>query len=323
MKEADRRWGRWLVQLLSWDGALPLGCWGVIWLVHRIFLQQRGIVELTAIFLPAAAFLLRIVVGWRNFRMGAPPAWTHSGPALLRLVGEWVQFLRLVLFFLGLATLAFLDAIVALRPLLPQMAGNQEQFQVFFAVSYGIYFVCMAVVTLPPLQPAVVSGQHARRPAEPAPIATALVTAMLAERLRPADWRRWAERVYFAGKIREPWLLQVAQAQTEKELFQAALPRLVDEQSDKFLLLQAALGHLWEQYQSGELTLAEFFDRAIVLCLQQPAPLDVERLAVLADELQHSTAESVEQEIAQQMEIPSALAREYWDLLQRVADVLP
>ncbi|GEM_PF-489453 len=323
MSDADRSWSRWLVRLLSWDGLLPLGCWGVIWVVHQVFLQRRGIVELTAIVLPTAAFIVRMVVGWRSFRVGAPPEWARSGHFLLKFLGGWVITLRLVLFFLGLATLAFLDAMVALRPLIPGMAQNPVAFQINFVVFYGIYFLCMAVVTLPVLQPGADVERRSPWLTKTAPVATALVTAARAGRLRPVDWRHWAESAFSTGKLQESWLPLVAQAQTEEELYRAALPRVFAERAEESLLIQATLGHLWERCRKGELSLAEFLHQAAELCYYEWVLFSHEEFDALAQMLERSGPRYVEKELKRMLEFPVQLAQKYWNLLRRFADVLP
>ncbi len=320
MRGHGRQWSRWLVQLLSWDGLLPLGCWGAIWVVQLFFIQRRGIVELTAVILPTAAFIVRMIVGWRSFQMDREPLWIRSRNPWLRGIGTAIYLLRVLFFFLGLIVLGFLDSMVILRPLILQWRRNPDAFLGMFILNYAIYLACMAMATAP----VWFERGKKRVSSQPLlPVAAALGSAARAGRLRPTDWRCWAEEALAAGALHDPWLASVAQAESVEELYRTLAPRLLAERVGPAALIRATLGHLWMRYQKGELTLAEFLHQAAELCRSELAPFDAQEFDLLAEELKRSGAEHVRAKLNRMLSAVQRLARKQWNLLRRFADVLP
>lgn len=91
---------RWLFQVLTWDGALPLVVLGLPEAATRLFPHCPGLVEFLAIALPIAAFLIRFYAGKCHIRSNA--------------CGRTVRKLQLLFLCLGIFVLLVFDSLCIL-----------------------------------------------------------------------------------------------------------------------------------------------------------------------------------------------------------------
>ena len=136
---APSLWWTWLTKLIGWDGVLPILLWTTPAVLGWMIPKAEFLIELAAVFLPIAAFLIRMVVGLRMISDN------HCRPAL--------RAVQMCVFVLGVILLIFIDCMLILSHLLPpgalwQHPGDRMAFGIIFA----IYFSFMALATYPGAQ---------------------------------------------------------------------------------------------------------------------------------------------------------------------------
>jgi hypothetical protein len=129
--------GRWFFRLFSCDGLLPVV---IVLIPGAIVLAMpgwRGLVELTAIALPIAAFGVRVHVGRRQIGSNACP--------------RWFRGLQFAAFGAGLLILLLLDAFSILSWIMPPVDPLSAEDFLIFGVFAAVYLVLMAVAMYPGL----------------------------------------------------------------------------------------------------------------------------------------------------------------------------
>jgi hypothetical protein len=126
----------WILRILTWDTALPACVAFIPAGVGTLFRNRRGVMEITAVTLPVAAFLLRLRAGRRHIASNRCPKWARR-----------VQY---GVFCLGILPLALIDCCLILSGLMPRGArfANAEDRAVW-AVLVSIYLVSMIVAMYP------------------------------------------------------------------------------------------------------------------------------------------------------------------------------
>jgi len=122
----------WLLRLVTWDGLLPLFIVLVPAAIGLLVPNNRGVMEITAVGLPIAAFFVRFGVGFRLIQ-------TNNCAAEIR------RF-QIVAFVFGMFLLVLFDSVLILGHLVPNgvlFAGS------FLTVLGGPYLVAMAIALYP------------------------------------------------------------------------------------------------------------------------------------------------------------------------------
>jgi hypothetical protein len=122
----------WFLRLITWDGLVPVFILLAPLAVGLSIPNNRGVMEVTAVALPIAAFFVRFGVGFRLIQ-------TNNCAAEIRR-------LQVVAFVVGMFLLVLFDSILILGHLVPN--------GVLFAGSYlivlgGPYLVAMAIALYP------------------------------------------------------------------------------------------------------------------------------------------------------------------------------
>jgi hypothetical protein len=129
------RFGDWLLRLITWDSLLPIVVFSIPALIHTLFPNNRGIIEITAVVLPIAACFIRMRAGRRHIA---------ANNCSLR----FRRFQTIALIF-GLVWLAVIDAVIVLSRIVPQGAIA------FRLIDYAIF----AALYLPPMTFAMYPGR--------------------------------------------------------------------------------------------------------------------------------------------------------------------
>jgi len=122
----------WLLRLVTWDGLLPVFIVLVPAAIGPLVPNNRGVMEITAVALPIAAFFVRFGVGFRLIQ-------TNNCAAAIR------RF-QVVAFVFGMFLLVLFDSVLILGHLVPNgalFAGS------FLIVLGGPYLVAMAIALYP------------------------------------------------------------------------------------------------------------------------------------------------------------------------------
>ena len=124
---------RWLVRLFCWDGVLPVIIWASPGLLLTLFPNDRGPIEIFAIFAPTVGVIARFYVGRKTIRAN------HCPPL--------VQSVQIACLCLGILLLFFLDAFMILMHLMPAQGFGEEWH--IFAMLFTAYFSLMALAMFP------------------------------------------------------------------------------------------------------------------------------------------------------------------------------
>src|SRR3954471_10416717 len=108
MPKGRVRYDVWALRVVTWDAVLPACVAFVPVGVRLLFPNRRGALELTAVSLPIAAFLLRLAAGRRHI---------VSNRCSARF-----QRVQLAIFLLGILPLVLIDCVVVLSDLMPRGA---------------------------------------------------------------------------------------------------------------------------------------------------------------------------------------------------------
>jgi hypothetical protein len=129
-------YGSWFIRVVSWDAVLPFCLLFVPKLIELGFPNQRGVMEVTAVTVPIAAFLLRIRAGWRHI--------------MTNRCSDVVQHLQFFVFCLGILPLVLLDCFMILSHLMPQGAllSTNADF-IVLAIVFAIYLTLMTIAMYP------------------------------------------------------------------------------------------------------------------------------------------------------------------------------
>ena len=127
----------WMVRLVTWDGVLPLVLGLAPFAVSVVIPSCRGAIEVTAVGLRVAAFLIRLVVGLRFIRTNQCSEKTRE-----------FQGIALVL---GMFLLVYFDAVSILAHVIPSGAlfATWLDFFKFMALFNAVYLGLMAVALYP------------------------------------------------------------------------------------------------------------------------------------------------------------------------------
>jgi hypothetical protein len=131
----------WLLRVITWDTLLP-ACVGLIpYGIKLLFPNRRGVIELTAVTLPVAAFFLRLRAGRRQI------AANHCSEAVRRF-----QF---GIFVLGVLPLVLVDCFLILTHVMPPGALFAAPGDwLISGIVLGIYLLCMTIAMYPGYSPA-------------------------------------------------------------------------------------------------------------------------------------------------------------------------
>ena len=139
---------KWIFRIVTWDGLLPAAIWLSPLAVQFLIPDRRGAVELTAVFLPVAAVVLRFHAGQKRIWLN------HCRPGMQRL--------QLAALCLGIFLLMFIDAVMILSHIMPKgaaFAANSDR--IIWAVFYLTYVFSMAVAMFPGrIQPASIPAER-------------------------------------------------------------------------------------------------------------------------------------------------------------------
>ncbi len=141
--------GAWLFRVLAWDAVLPACVAFVPVGIGLVWPNRRGALELAAVLLPVAAFLLRMRAGRRHIA---------SNRCL-----KPVQRVQFVAFCFGILTLALIECVLMLSGLMPKgtLFTNPGDRQVW-AVLFSVYLAAMVVAMYPGRAEAVPEDEDER-----------------------------------------------------------------------------------------------------------------------------------------------------------------
>ena len=126
----------WLFRLIAWDGVLPVCIVLIPSLISFAIPGRRGAIEITAVVLPIAAFLIRFRAGKRHIDSNN--------------CGEVLRILQLCVFCVGILALVLFDAFVVLSHVIPHQGGRiRTEDLVFLGVVISIYVTSMAFAMYP------------------------------------------------------------------------------------------------------------------------------------------------------------------------------
>ncbi len=127
---------QWLLQVLAWDGLLPVVVWGGPWAVQVLAPAHRGLTEQLACLLPMGALFVRYVIGTRQV------AANRCGPAMQ-------QFQTMAL-GVGIFVLVVIDTMMILSLEMPPGAlfATKTDLVVWGTLS-SIYVVTMSIAMFP------------------------------------------------------------------------------------------------------------------------------------------------------------------------------
>jgi hypothetical protein len=125
----------WFIRVISWDAILPFCLLVAPTLIEFCFPNRRGVMEVTAVTLPVAAFLLRIRAGWRHITTNR--------------CSDIVQHFQFFVFCIGILPLVLLDCFMILSHLMPQGAVATQGDLVVLASVFAVYLMIMAVAMYP------------------------------------------------------------------------------------------------------------------------------------------------------------------------------
>ena len=123
------KYREWALNILCWDGILPVAVITVPKIAMLLFPMMPGARELTFIIVPVTAFVIRYVNGRMRFISGELYIW------------------QLVVFFMALCVLFVLDAIWTMMHLVQN--GVPPEAYLTAAVIYLIYLSLMAIALFP------------------------------------------------------------------------------------------------------------------------------------------------------------------------------
>ena len=126
----------WLLKLIAWDGGVPALVLVVPEFVEMLFPNRRGVVQMMAIALPIAAFLVRFFIARRQIN-------SNQCSRLVRRV-------QMAALCIGIFILLMIDALLILARDLPKGALFATTTDVVtFIVLIGMYLICMVIATYP------------------------------------------------------------------------------------------------------------------------------------------------------------------------------
>jgi hypothetical protein len=126
----------WLLRLFKWDGVLPVCIVLIPSVVGLIFPNRRGAIEIAAVTVPVAAFLIRFRAGKRHIESNN--------------CGEIMKSLQLCVFTIAILALVLFDAFMMLSHVMPQR-GKPLTFDDLLAIAIpiAIYLALMAFAMYP------------------------------------------------------------------------------------------------------------------------------------------------------------------------------
>ena len=129
-------YGSWFFRVLGWDGVMPVCVALIPTVINFLIPVNRGAIEITAVFLPIAGFLIRFVMGARHISTN------HCTPQVRRF--------QVCAFCLGIFLLVFVDALLILSHVMPKGAlfANQTD-RVFWVILISAYLTSMAIAMYP------------------------------------------------------------------------------------------------------------------------------------------------------------------------------
>jgi hypothetical protein len=126
----------WLVRVFPWDGVLPVCIALAPSVIGLVLPNKRGAIEITAVVLPIAAFLIRFRAGKRHIGSN------HCCAAM--------KIFQLCIFCLGILALVLVDAFVVLLHVIPWHAGAMTADDLLvLAIPVSIYLALMALAMYP------------------------------------------------------------------------------------------------------------------------------------------------------------------------------
>lgn len=126
----------WFLRTVAWDGLLPVVVIVVPYAVEWLFPNRRGLIEVTGVVLPIAAFFLRIHTGRKQIALN------RCSPG--------VRLFQFCVFCLGIFPLIAIDSLLALSHVMPQGALFQNRTDlIVWTVLIGIYLAAMTVAMYP------------------------------------------------------------------------------------------------------------------------------------------------------------------------------
>lgn len=132
-------YGRWLFQVIAWDGLLPaavvLAPWGIQW----VFPNRPGMIEIAGVTIPIVAFFVRVAAGRRHISSN------HCGGIL--------RCLQYIVFGLACLVLLLVDAFVILSHIVPQGVAANEEDLMILAWLLSLYLLAMTFALFPGRQP--------------------------------------------------------------------------------------------------------------------------------------------------------------------------
>jgi hypothetical protein len=130
------KYGSWLLRVAGWDGLLPAYVVLAPTAVELLIPNNPGAVELTAVVLPIAAFVVRYNAGKRHIA-------SHNCSRVIRAA----QF---CVFCVGIALLVLIDAVLMLSHLMPQGAlFAAREDRIVWAVLFSVYVTAMTIAMYP------------------------------------------------------------------------------------------------------------------------------------------------------------------------------
>jgi hypothetical protein len=133
---ACARYRRWLLTILCWDSMLPVFVAVAPLGVRLAFPNSRGAIEITAVALPVAAFVARLVAGRRHI------ASNRCHPAL--------RTFQYAAFLVAIVLLGLIDCVLILAHLMPRgelFAAREDR--VVWCVLVSVYLLTMAFALFP------------------------------------------------------------------------------------------------------------------------------------------------------------------------------
>jgi hypothetical protein len=129
-------YGSWFIRVISWDAILPFCLFLAPTLIEFCFPNRRGVMEVIAVTLPVAAFLLRARAGWHHITTNK--------------CSDLVQRFQFFVFCIGILPLVLFDCFMILSHLMPHGPLNLTHDALLILASvFAVYLMLMAVAMYP------------------------------------------------------------------------------------------------------------------------------------------------------------------------------
>ena len=131
-------------------------------------------------------------------------------------------------------------------------------------------------------------------------------------RVSKNDWQYWANKQIGSAEHPDDWVFAMSIAESTEELWKALGPQMINAQAEE-AMDDAVLGHIWQRYVNGEISLGECLLSAAEKADCSSASIGCEEIYALLQELNDSSDETtVSQKAAKLFSHVHETAQKQW-----------